>query len=101
MHLVLLKPALARGELQLIGATTIAEYRKYIEKDAALERRFQPITVEEAFERSSAWRYYRELQSAVMKSHHRVTAYRRGAEGGSGTCRKRYITDQKSSGQGN
>ena len=42
----ILKPALARGELQLIGATTIVEYRKYIEKDAALERRFQPITVE-------------------------------------------------------
>ena len=42
----ILKPALARGELQLIGATTIAEYRKYIEKDAALERRFQSITVE-------------------------------------------------------
>ncbi|MEZ3437203.1 MAG: ATP-dependent Clp protease ATP-binding subunit [Lachnospiraceae bacterium] len=43
----ILKPALARGEFQLIGATTIVEYRKYIEKDAALERRFQPITVEE------------------------------------------------------
>lgn len=43
----ILKPSLARGELQLIGATTIVEYRKYIEKDAALERRFQPITVEE------------------------------------------------------
>lgn len=43
----ILKPALARGRLQLIGATTIAEYRKHIEKDAALERRFQPITVEE------------------------------------------------------
>ena len=43
----ILKPSLARGELQLIGATTIAEYRKYIEKDAALERRFQPVTVEE------------------------------------------------------
>ena len=43
----ILKPSLARGELQLIGATTIAEYRKYIEKDAALERRFQPIMVEE------------------------------------------------------
>ena len=42
----ILKPSLARGELQLIGATTIVEYRKYIEKDAALERRFQPITVE-------------------------------------------------------
>ncbi|MCR5272325.1 MAG: ATP-dependent Clp protease ATP-binding subunit [Lachnospiraceae bacterium] len=43
----ILKPSLARGEIQLIGATTIEEYRKYIEKDAALERRFQPITVEE------------------------------------------------------
>ena len=43
----ILKPSLARGEVQLIGATTIAEYRKYIEKDAALERRFQPIIVEE------------------------------------------------------
>jgi ATP-dependent Clp protease ATP-binding subunit ClpA len=43
----LLKPALARGELQIIGATTIAEYRKYIEKDAALERRLQPVMVKE------------------------------------------------------
>ena len=43
----ILKPSLARGELQLIGATTLTEYRKYIEKDAALERRFQPVTVEE------------------------------------------------------
>ena len=43
----ILKPSLARGELQLIGATTIEEYRKYVEKDAALERRFQPVTVEE------------------------------------------------------
>ena len=43
----ILKPALSRGELQVIGATTIDEYRKYIEKDAALERRFQPITVKE------------------------------------------------------
>ncbi len=46
----ILKPALARGELQLIGATTLTEYRKYIEKDAALERRFQPVTVEEPSE---------------------------------------------------
>ena len=43
----ILKPSLARGEIQLIGATTIAEYRKYVEKDAALERRFQPVSVEE------------------------------------------------------
>ena len=43
----ILKPAMARGEIQIIGATTLEEYRKHIEKDAALERRFQPITVEE------------------------------------------------------
>ena len=43
----ILKPLLARGEIQLIGATTLNEYRKYIEKDSALERRFQPITVNE------------------------------------------------------
>lgn len=43
----ILKPSLARGELQLIGATTLVEYRKHVEKDAALERRFQPVTVEE------------------------------------------------------
>lgn len=46
----ILKPSLARGELQMIGATTLDEYRKYIEKDAALERRFQPVTVEEPTE---------------------------------------------------
>ena len=45
----LLKPMLARGEIKVIGATTIDEYRKYIEKDAALERRFQPILVNETF----------------------------------------------------
>ena len=46
----IMKPSLARGEIQLIGATTITEYRKYLEKDAALERRFQPVTVEEPTE---------------------------------------------------
>lgn len=46
----ILKPALARGEVQVIGATTVEEYRKYIEKDAALERRFQPVMVEEPVE---------------------------------------------------
>ncbi len=49
----ILKPALARGELQLIGATTLNEYRKYFEKDAALERRFQPVTVEEPSEQET------------------------------------------------
>ncbi|MDD4807769.1 MAG: ATP-dependent Clp protease ATP-binding subunit [Oscillospiraceae bacterium] len=43
----IMKPALSRGEIQVIGATTFSEYRKYIEKDAALERRFQPVTIEE------------------------------------------------------
>ena len=43
----ILKPALSRGEIQVVGATTLDEYRKYIEKDAALERRFQPVTVGE------------------------------------------------------
>jgi len=46
----ILKPALSRGELQVIGATTLDEYRKYIEKDAALERRFQPVTIDEPSE---------------------------------------------------
>ena len=46
----ILKPSLARGEIQLIGATTREEYRKYIEKDAALERRFQPVVIEEPTE---------------------------------------------------
>ena len=49
----ILKPSLARGELQLIGATTINEYRKYIEKDSALERRFQPVTIDEPSEEES------------------------------------------------
>ncbi len=49
----ILKPALARGEIQLIGATTIEEYRRFIEKDSALERRFQPITVDEPSEQAT------------------------------------------------
>ncbi|MCM1113024.1 MAG: ATP-dependent Clp protease ATP-binding subunit [Muribaculum sp.] len=49
----ILKPSLARGEIQMIGATTIAEYRKYVEKDAALERRFQPVSVEEPTEQEA------------------------------------------------
>ena len=49
----ILKPALARGEIQIIGATTITEYRKYFEKDAALERRFQPVNIDEPDEKSA------------------------------------------------
>ena len=49
----MLKPALARGELRCIGAKTVDEYRKYIEKDAALERRFQPVLVKEPSAKNS------------------------------------------------
>ena len=66
----LFKPALARGELQLIGATTIDEYRKYIEKDAALERRFQPVTVEEPSE-EEAVQILEGLREQYEK-HHQV-----------------------------
>ncbi len=67
----ILKPSLARGELQMIGATTIAEYRKYIEKDAALERRFQPVNVEEPTEEEAI----RILEGIKGKyeEHHQVS----------------------------
>ncbi|MCI8403132.1 MAG: ATP-dependent Clp protease ATP-binding subunit [Lachnospiraceae bacterium] len=67
----ILKPSLARGEIQLIGATTTAEYRKHIEKDAALERRFQPVVVEEPSEEQTV-----EILKGLRGSyeeHHRVT----------------------------
>ncbi|MGN0369949.1 MAG: ATP-dependent Clp protease ATP-binding subunit [Butyrivibrio sp.] len=67
----ILKPSLARGEVQIIGATTIDEYRKYIEKDAALERRFQPVTVEEPSEEEGI-----EILKGLRKAyenHHSVT----------------------------
>jgi len=67
----ILKPSLARGEIQLIGATTIEEYRKYIEKDAALERRFQPVMVEEPGEEQSI-QILKGLRSRY-EEHHKVT----------------------------
>ncbi len=67
----ILKPSLARGEIQLIGATTIEEYRKYIEKDAALERRFQPVTVEEPG-REQAIEILKGLRSQFEDHHHVV-----------------------------
>ncbi|MCI6885783.1 MAG: ATP-dependent Clp protease ATP-binding subunit [Lachnospiraceae bacterium] len=67
----ILKPSLARGEIQLIGATTIEEYRKYIEKDAALERRFQPVTVEEPNEEHSI-SILKGLRPKY-EEHHKVT----------------------------
>ena len=66
----ILKPSLSRGELQIIGATTLEEYRKYIEKDAALERRFQPVTVEEPSE-EEAYEILKGLRPYYEK-HHRV-----------------------------
>ena len=65
----ILKPALARGDVQVIGATTIEEYRKYIEKDAALERRFQPVQVEEPTEEESI-EILKELRKLYEKHHH-------------------------------
>lgn len=67
----ILKPSLSRGEIQLIGATTISEYRKYIEKDAALERRFQPVMVEEPSQEEAV----RILNGIAYKyeEHHKVT----------------------------
>ncbi len=78
----LLKPALARGELHCIGATTLDEYRKYIEKDAALERRFQPVmvgepTVEDTI--SILRGLKREVRAASRRPHHRRRA-RRGRD---------------------
>lgn len=67
----ILKPSLARGEIQLIGATTREEYRKYIEKDAALERRFQPVLIEEPGEEETI-QILRGLCPAY-EAHHRVT----------------------------
>ena len=67
----ILKPSLSRGEIQIIGATTIEEYRKHIEKDAALERRFQPVTVEEPTE-EQAVEILKGLRPYYEK-HHGVT----------------------------
>ena len=67
----ILKPSLARGELQLVGATTIEEYRKYIENDAALERRFQPVMVDEPTE-DEAYEILKGLRGRY-EEHHKVT----------------------------
>ncbi|MGH7643393.1 MAG: ATP-dependent Clp protease ATP-binding subunit [Candidatus Dormibacteria bacterium] len=87
----ILKPALARGEIQCIGATTLNEYRKYIEKDAALERRFQPVFVEEPKLEETV-----EILTGVRslyEKHHRVTisdaAVRAAAE-----LSGRYVSDR-------
>ncbi|WP_026529201.1 ATP-dependent Clp protease ATP-binding subunit [Butyrivibrio sp. VCD2006] len=65
----ILKPSLARGEIQMIGATTITEYRKYVEKDAALERRFQPVNVEEP-DRDESLAILNGIVSKYEEHHH-------------------------------
>ena len=65
----ILKPSLARGEIQIIGATTVDEYRKHIEKDAALERRFQPVMIEEPTEEESI-AILKGLRKAYEEHHH-------------------------------
>lgn len=87
----ILKPSLSRGELQCIGATTLDEYRKYIEKDAALERRFQPIQVDEPTieETMQILRGLRDRYEA----HHRVTITDDAIEAAA-TLSDRYISDR-------
>ena len=87
----ILKPSLARGEIQLIGATTVEEYRKHIEKDAALERRFQPVMVEEPTEEESI-----EILEGLKKryeEHHRVVIAREAIEAAV-LLSARYINDR-------
>ena len=87
----MLKPMLARGELHCIGATTMDEYRKHIEKDAALERRFQPVMVDEPSVEDTICdfaRAERALRNASRGADHRRRA-RRG-----GDAVDRYITDR-------
>ena len=87
----ILKPSLARGEIQLIGATTITEYRKYIEKDAALERRFQPVMVEEPSKEETV----RILEGIRGKyeAHHKIQISQEALEAAV-TLSDRYISDR-------
>lgn len=87
----ILKPSLARGEIQLIGATTIAEYRKYVEKDAALERRFQPVNVEEPTQEEAT----RILEGIKEKyeAHHHVVISQEAVEAAV-RLSSRYINDR-------
>ena len=87
----ILKPALARGELQCIGATTIGEYRKYIEKDPALERRFQPVLVSEPTVEQTI-EILRGLKDKY-EAHHRVKISD-DAIVAAATLSDKYITDR-------
>ncbi|MDE7283607.1 MAG: ATP-dependent Clp protease ATP-binding subunit [Lachnospiraceae bacterium] len=87
----ILKPSLARGEIQLIGATTIAEYRKYVERDAALERRFQPVTIEEPTIEEAE----NILQGIAYKyeEHHKVTITKEAVKAAVALS-SRYVNDR-------
>lgn len=87
----MLKPALARGELRTVGATTLDEYRKYIEKDAALERRFQPVIVDEPTVEDTI-SILRGLRDRY-EQHHKVRI-RDGALVAAATLSHRYISDR-------
>ena len=87
----LLKPALGRGELQMIGATTLEEYRKFIEKDAALERRFRPVTVREP-DRETACRMLQALRPG-LEAHHRIRITQEAIEAAVDFS-TRYLTDR-------
>jgi ATP-dependent Clp protease ATP-binding subunit ClpC len=87
----ILKPALSRGEIQTIGATTLDEYRKYIERDAALERRFQPITVRESTVEESI-EILRGLRER-FEEHHRLKITDNALKGAAEMA-ERYITDR-------
>ncbi len=87
----ILKPALARGEFQVIGATTLAEYRKNIEKDAALERRFQPVVIAEPSSEDAVL-ILKGLRESYEK-HHKVEITDEAIEA-AGTLSARYITDR-------
>src|ERR687889_2040938 len=87
----ILKPMLARGELQTIGATTLDEYRKHIEKDAALERRFQPVKVDEPTV-AHAIEILKGLRDRY-EAHHRVTITA-GALASAASLSERYISDR-------
>ncbi len=87
----ILKPSLARGELQLIGATTVEEYRRYIERDAALERRFQPVTVEEPSEEQTV-----EILKGLRERYerHHGVEITDGALEAAAKLSNRYISDR-------
>jgi ATP-dependent Clp protease ATP-binding subunit ClpC len=87
----ILKPALSRGELQVVGATTLDDYRKYIESDAALERRFQPILVEEPSEEETI-EILKGIRSAY-EAHHRLVISDEALSAAT-TLSSRYVSDR-------